>query len=491
MDIKQAKQELRQTIRAYTARTEDGLRRIPREKQRPVLLMGPPGIGKTAILSQLAQEEHVGLVCYTMTHHTRQSALGLPVIVDRTAAGQQFRATEYTMSEIIASVYAQMEKTGLRTGILFLDEINCVSETLMPAILQMLQNKTFGVHALPEGWMIAAAGNPPRYNQSARSFDMATLDRVRRIDLEPSLAVWQTYAAAHGVHPAVLAYLRLYPEHFFVCDAQRAAGSFVTARGWEDLSALLLTYEALGFACTQTQAREYLHVPEIAAGFAAFYELYRRYSAVLPLEALLCGQPDAGAEALRGLPFEGRLSVVEFLLHSLQTQLRAAEDAAALAFSAESFLKSVPAGEGYAARAGKQLENRRAALQIRRECGVLSAEDERRETAFLRHADAALAGQSDAEAFEAVRLLAETAEKTAEQSRTDTRCALENGLRCIRAAFGEDQELWILLHGLRDCGAAAFLQKENSSVYQELLSCATPEAKAGALREELNREAGL
>ena len=75
MDIKQAKQELRQTIRAYTARTEDGVWRIPREKQRPVLLMGPPGIGKTAILSQLAQEEHVGLVCYTMTHHTRQSAL--------------------------------------------------------------------------------------------------------------------------------------------------------------------------------------------------------------------------------------------------------------------------------------------------------------------------------------------------------------------------------------------------------------------------------
>lgn len=344
MDIKQAKQELRQTIRAYTARTEDGVWRIPREKQRPVLLMGPPGIGKTAILSQLAQEEHVGLVCYTMTHHTRQSALGLPVIVDRTAAGRQFRATEYTMSEIIASVYAQMEKTGLRTGILFLDEINCVSETLMPAILQMLQNKTFGVHALPEGWMIAAAGNPPRYNQSARSFDMATLDRVRRIDLEPSLAVWQEYAAAHAVHPAVLAYLRLHPEHFFVCDAQRAAGSFVTARGWEDLSALLLTYEALGFACTQTQMREYLHVQEAAAGFAAFYELYRRYAASLPLEALLRGQTDAGAEALRDLPFEGRLSVVEFLLHSLQTQLCAMEDASALAFSAESFLKSIPAG---------------------------------------------------------------------------------------------------------------------------------------------------
>ena len=491
MNIKRAKQEIKNTIRAYQLKNADGTYRIPSIRQRPVLLMGPPGVGKTQIMEQIAEECDLPLVSYTITHHTRQSAIGLPFIQQKEYGGKTYSVTEYTMSEIIASVYAQMEKTGLRTGILFLDEINCVSETLMPAILQMLQNKTFGVHALPEGWMIAAAGNPPRYNQSARSFDMATLDRVRRIDLEPSLAVWQEYAAAHAVHPAVLAYLRLHPEHFFVCDAQRAAGSFVTARGWEDLSALLLTYEALGFACTQTQAREYLHVPEIAAGFAAFYELYRRYAASLPLEALLRGQTDAGAEELRGLPFEGWLSVVEFLLHSLQTQLCAMEDASALAFSAESFLKSVPAGEGYAARAEKQLENRRAALQIRRECGVLSAEDERRETAFLTRSDAALAARSDAEAFDAVRLLAESAGTAAEQNRKNTLCALENSLCFVCAAFGDEQELWILLHGLQDCGAAAFLQKENSSVYQELLSRATPEAKAAALREELSRGVGL
>ena len=231
----------------------------------------------------------------------------------------------------------------------------------------------------------------------------------------------------------VLAYLRLHPEHLFVCDAQRAAGRFVTARGWEDLSALLLTYEALGFACTQAQAQEYLHVQEIAAGFAAFYELYRKFSASLPLEALLRGQTDAGAEALRALPFEGRLSVVEFLLHSLQAQLRAMEDSAALAFSADSFSRSIPAGDGCASRAEKQLENRRAALRIRRECGVLSAEDERRETAFLTRMDAALAGRSDAEASDAVRLLAEAAGTAAEESRTRTR-----GARCTSLPAWQD-----------------------------------------------------
>jgi len=53
MDIAQAKQELRRTIRAYTAKTEGGVYRMPRRMQRPVLLMGPPGIGKTAILPDL------------------------------------------------------------------------------------------------------------------------------------------------------------------------------------------------------------------------------------------------------------------------------------------------------------------------------------------------------------------------------------------------------------------------------------------------------
>lgn len=67
-----------------------------------------------------------------------------------------------------------MERTGNREGILFLDEINCVSETLAPTMLQFLQNKTFGSHKVPEGWIIVAAGNPPQYNKSVREFDILT-----------------------------------------------------------------------------------------------------------------------------------------------------------------------------------------------------------------------------------------------------------------------------------------------------------------------------
>ena len=65
------------------------------------------------------------------------------------------------MSEIVAAIYQKMEETGLKEGILFIDEINCVSETLAPMMLQCLQCKTFGNHRIPEGWLIVTAGNPP------------------------------------------------------------------------------------------------------------------------------------------------------------------------------------------------------------------------------------------------------------------------------------------------------------------------------------------
>ena len=91
----------------------------------PVLLMGPPGIGKTAIMEQVARECRIGLVAYTITHHTRQSAIGLPYIVHKNFNGRDYAMTEYTMSEIVASIYEKIEATGIKEGILFIDEINC------------------------------------------------------------------------------------------------------------------------------------------------------------------------------------------------------------------------------------------------------------------------------------------------------------------------------------------------------------------------------
>ena len=82
MNIKRAKQEIKDTVSAYLLKDAYGAYEIPSIHQRPLLLLGAPGIGKTQIMEQIARECGIALVSYTITHHTRQSAIGLPFIVE-------------------------------------------------------------------------------------------------------------------------------------------------------------------------------------------------------------------------------------------------------------------------------------------------------------------------------------------------------------------------------------------------------------------------
>lgn len=325
-NIAQAKEEIIHTVQAYTAKDEKGNYKIPLVCQRPMLLMGPPGIGKTAIMKQIAREEKIGLVEYTLTHHTRQSAVGLPILKKKNFGGKEYTVTEYTMSEIIASVYQCMEQQQVSEGILFLDEINCVSETLAPTMLQFLQNKTFGTHRLPPGWVIVAAGNPERYNKSVREFDMVTLDRVRSMEIEADYKVWRAYAQKRQIHTAVLAYLDLKQENFYQIREKQEGSCFVTARGWEDLSRILQVYEELEIPVTKELVEEYIRDGEIAADFAGFYQLCRKYEKEWEPDRLFSLEnrenPTEKAKLLEGAGLDEKLLLMNGLEQGLTERVK-------------------------------------------------------------------------------------------------------------------------------------------------------------------------
>lgn len=290
MDIKRAKDYVLDTVRAYLACDDDGMPLIDPRVARPLFLVGPPGIGKTAIMAQVATELGIGLVAYSMTHHTRQSALGLPVINHYEFKGYEYDASEYTMSEIIASVYSYMRTTGVEQGILFLDEVNCVSETLYPSMLQFLQFKMFGSHEVPRGWIIVCAGNPPEYNRSVHEFDVVTLDRVRRIDVEPSMEAWKAYAVNAGVHPAVTTFLETEKECFYRIESTPGGKRFVTARGWDDLSRMIIANEKLGLDVDCDLVTQFVQDDEIAERFSLYYDLFRKYQSDYQVPAILEGE---------------------------------------------------------------------------------------------------------------------------------------------------------------------------------------------------------
>ena len=289
MNIKEAKEQIKNAVTAYFSKDEFGNYEIPIERQRPVFLMGAPGIGKTAIIEQIAQELGIGLVSYSMTHHTRQSALGLPFIIEKNYGGEKYSVSEYTMSEIKASVYDLIEETGVKEGILFLDEINCVSETLAPSMLQFLQYKVFGRHKVPDGWIVVTAGNPPQYNKSVREFDIATWDRLKRIDIEPDFDSWKEYAYKKRIHASVVTYLDIKKNHFYKVETTVNGKSFVTARGWDDLSQMIKIYEKKNIKVDIKLISQYIQNSAIARDFAMYYDLYNKYKSDYEIDKIFTG----------------------------------------------------------------------------------------------------------------------------------------------------------------------------------------------------------
>ena len=323
MNIKQAKEQIQNAITAYFTKDELGCCIIPIERQRPIFLMGPPGIGKTAIMEQVAVELGVGLVSYSMTHHTRQSALGLPFIEKKIYGGREYSVSEYTMSEIIASVYDMMESTGVKEGILFLDEVNCVSETLAPAMLQFLQYKTFGRHRVPDGWVVVTAGNPPEYNNSVREFDIVTWDRLKRVDIEPDYTVWKEYAYKKGVHPAILTYLDIKKDDFYKIETTVDGKSFVTARGWIDLSDMIRLYEQHGISVDEKLIAQYLQNNKIAKSFAIYYDLFKKYRSDYQVDQILAGKASDEIKArAKKAKFDERLALLGLLLDSVTGEMK-------------------------------------------------------------------------------------------------------------------------------------------------------------------------
>ena len=322
MNILQAKNEIKNTVQAYLSKNSFGEYEIESKNQRPLLLIGPPGIGKTQIMEQISKECQIGLVSYTITHHTRQSAVGLPFIQEKEFQGKTYSITEYTMSEIIASVYSKMEETGLKEGILFIDEINCVSETLAPTMLQFLQNKTFGNQKVPAGWIIVAAGNPSEYNKSVRDFDVVTMDRIRYIHVETDYYVWKEYAISKHIHPMILSYLELKPNNFYTVSTSVDGMEFVTARGWEDLSYLLYTYEKMHLEISQDTIYEYLHHENIAEDVFAYYLVYKKYQDDYGIDDILNGNVSSSIYArLLNADFDERVSVVNLVMDGLLRQV--------------------------------------------------------------------------------------------------------------------------------------------------------------------------
>jgi hypothetical protein len=180
----------------------------------------------------------------------------------------------------------------------------------------------FGRHKVPDGWVIVTAGNPPEYNKSVREFDVVTMDRLKVLEVEADYDTFVRYAKEHGVHNAVTGFLEIHRDYFYHMEMTAKGRSYVTARGWEDLSTILILYEEENMKVDETLVGQYIRNDKIVKEFTAYYDLYNKYKRDYRLEEILSGNPPETAfvRAERA-GFDERLSVLSMLIDKMQSEI--------------------------------------------------------------------------------------------------------------------------------------------------------------------------
>jgi hypothetical protein len=186
----------------------------------PVMLWGPPGVGKSQIIAGIARGHGVPLIDIRLSQMEPTDLRGVP-----------FRKGEFVEWSVPA-LLPDASRHG-ESGILFLDEITSASPTVTAAAYQLILDRRLGDYRVPPGWAIFAAGN--RYGDRGLTYVMPTplANRFTHYEIEVDLDDWVSWAHAAGIDPRVIAFLRFRPELLFDYDPARNPVAFPSPRSWE------------------------------------------------------------------------------------------------------------------------------------------------------------------------------------------------------------------------------------------------------------------
>jgi hypothetical protein len=230
---------------------------------QPVFLWGPPGIGKSAVVAQVAAALGVALEDIRALLLDPVDLRGLPFV---TADGHSRWAPPGFLPQNGA-------------GILFFDELNAAPAMVQASLYQLVLDRRLGEYRLPDGWAIIAAGN--REGDRAVTTRMPTPLRNRfvHLDFEVDAQEWSEWAIRNAIRPEVIAFIRFRPEVLSVFD--RDATAFPSPRSWEFVSRILhadpdpeLEYELFAGAVGTGAATEF-------TGFIRMYRTLPNIDAIL------------------------------------------------------------------------------------------------------------------------------------------------------------------------------------------------------------------
>lgn len=186
----------------------------------PVMLWGPPGVGKSDMVAQIAAQGEGSVVDIRLSQMEPSDLRGIPFHKDG--------LVEWSIPALLPDV----ERHGER-GILFLDEITSAPPTVSAAAYQLILDRRLGEYQVPDGWAIFAAGNRQGDRGVTYAMPSPLANRFSHYEVEVHLDDWVAWAWDHGVDERVIAFLRFRPELLFDFDPAHQAVAFPTPRSWE------------------------------------------------------------------------------------------------------------------------------------------------------------------------------------------------------------------------------------------------------------------
>lgn len=186
----------------------------------PVMLWGPPGVGKSMMVQQVGQRHSVPVIDIRLSQMEPSDLRGIP-----------FRSGEH-VEWAVPAMLPDAERHGSE-GILFLDEVTSAPPSVSAAAYQLILDRRLGEYKVPDGWAIFAAGNRQGDRGVTYTMPAPLANRFAHFEVETNLDDWVTWAYANGIDERVIAFLRFRPELLFDFDPAHNPVAFPSPRSWE------------------------------------------------------------------------------------------------------------------------------------------------------------------------------------------------------------------------------------------------------------------
>lgn len=199
-------------------------------KKRPIFLWGPPGIGKSDIVKQIADSIDAYTVDVRLSLWEPTDIKGIPYF-DSNSGTMVWGAPSELPNAEMAAKYKNI--------ILFLDEMNSAAPSVQAAAYQLILNRKVGTYVLPDNVMIVAAGNREADKGVTYRMPAPLANRFIHLELAVSFDDWFAWAVLNKIHTDVVGYLTFAKKDLYDFDPKSASRSFATPRSWCFVSELL------------------------------------------------------------------------------------------------------------------------------------------------------------------------------------------------------------------------------------------------------------